>query len=144
MSLTASVLLLALGFPLVGMAAMLMMGGIERRLISPRLTASRPGDGAGAGGPVPSPVVTTAMSGMAAVAGTDVTVGDAMSGHVGAPAGLQERPARPALTGPFRLDAAPTTPLRICLPTVTSPGRTSPALAGAAMAEPVTAWLADG
>ncbi|EIV95026.1 hypothetical protein [Frankia sp. QA3] len=97
MSLTPPVLLMVLGFPLLVMAGMLMMGGIEKRLIGSRSLLSL----------VAEEAATTV--GAAAAGGPEKAAGSGL-------------PPRPALTGPFRTDDVPTAPLRFSLPTVISDG----------------------
>ncbi|WP_261562497.1 hypothetical protein, partial [Frankia tisae] len=93
MSLTPPVLLMVLGFPLLVMAGMLMMSGIEKRLIGSRSLLSR----------VAEEAATTV--GSAAAGGPENAAGGGIPPH-------------PALTGPFRVDELPTTPLRFSLRTV--------------------------
>ncbi|MCK9875080.1 hypothetical protein MXD59_04655 [Frankia sp. Ag45/Mut15] len=119
MSLTPPVLLLALAFPLVVMAAMLTMSGIERRLVNPRPAAARPGEASAAVGSSRSADGSTST-------GDTPAVGDESP----------DRSARPALAGPFHLDAAPTTPLRRPRPAMAAPALALPSMAGAAMTGP--------
>jgi hypothetical protein len=118
---TPPVLLLALAFPLLIMAGMLLMGGVEKRLTGSRARLSLVSRE-----PAATDVAAPAPAGLSAAGLSPAALSPAaLSPAALSPVALSpvaassaDRP-RPTLTGPFLADAA-TTPLRYSLPSVTT------------------------